>query len=513
MKHIARSTLIIAVFFGLEKVLGFVRQVLISNTFGRSAALDAFNAANNIPDMLFALISGGALAMALIPVLSEYLGTKGRQQAWDLFSQIANLVFLVAAGLSILIAIFANQLVKWNIGIAPGFGSEQQALVADLMRLNLIATLLFAMGGLVIAGLQANQHFLLPAIALSMYDIGALIGIMVFVPEEGFSLGPVTLPALGMGIRGLVFGTILGAALFLVIQIPGLAKYQFRWSPKINLNHPGVRQVLVVFGPRILTVFFIQTIFIAQDNIASRLIEGSVTALVYGWLFMQVPESLIGTAIGTALLPTISEQVARGETQALRRSLNTTIRVILALTIPATVLLIVGIAPLVRILGFDEIGTQMIIGTTRAYALGLVAFSLTEVTARAFYAQQNASTPLKTIVLTAVTFVALAIPLSAWMGAPGIALANSAAFTLQLFVMLWLLNRKYPGFSGARSTLRRVILATIVSGALVLILENLLPFDTMGGIVSTIVGMGILGLGALVVLPFIWPEFKRILQL
>ena len=179
MRHIARSTLIIAVFFGLEKVLGFVRQVLVSRTFGRSMELDAFNAANNIPDMLFALISGGALAMALIPVLSEYLETKGRTQAWDVFSRIANLVFLVTGSLSILIAIFADQIVRWNIGIAPGFGPEQQALVADLMRLNLIATLLFSMARLVIAGLQANQHFTLPAIAPSMYDVGTLIGTLL----------------------------------------------------------------------------------------------------------------------------------------------------------------------------------------------------------------------------------------------------------------------------------------------------------------------------------------------
>ncbi|MBE9523529.1 MAG: hypothetical protein IMY76_00420, partial [Chloroflexi bacterium] len=156
MKHIARSTLIISVFFGLEKILGFARQLMISRTFGRSQELDAFNAANNIPDMLFALISGGALAMALIPVLSEYLATKGRPQAWDLFSRIANLVFIVTLVFSILIAIFADQLVRWNIGIAPGFSPQQQALVADLMRLNLMATMLFSLSGLVIAGLQAN---------------------------------------------------------------------------------------------------------------------------------------------------------------------------------------------------------------------------------------------------------------------------------------------------------------------------------------------------------------------
>jgi len=513
MKHIARSTMIIATFFGLEKVLGFVRQIMISRTFGRSVELDAFNAANNIPDMLFALISGGALGMALIPVLSEYLETKGRSQAWDVFSRIANLVFLATAGLSILIAIFAEHLVRWNIGIAPGFGPEQQALVADMMRINLLATLFFSMAGLVIAGLQANQHFLLPAIAPSMYDIGTLIGIFILVPEEGFQFGGITLPAFGLGIHGLVYGTILGAVLFFGIQVPGLLRYKFRWSPKISLNHPGVRQVLVVLGPRILTMFLIQSVFIAQDNIASRLIEGSVTALVYGWLFMQVPESLIGTAIGTALLPTISEQVVHGEVEAIKRSLNTAVRVILALTIPATVLLIVGIPPLVSILGFDEIGTNLVIWCAQAYTFGLIAYSLTEVTARAFYAQQNARTPLITIALTATIFILLAIPLAKWIGAPGIALANATAFTAQLGLMTWLHNRNFKGFAQARSTLRRVIPASIGSAMVVLLLNNLVPMETFNTILRTLAGAGILALGGVIVLPFIWPEIKSLIKL
>jgi putative peptidoglycan lipid II flippase len=238
-----------------------------------------------------------------------------------------------------------------------------------------------------------------------------------------------------------------------------------------------------------------------------------VTALVYGWLFMQVPESLIGTAIGTALLPTISEQATQNDTQNLRRSLNTTIRVILALTIPAAVLLITGITPLVNVLGFDEIGTTLVIETTRAYTLGLIAYSLIEVTARAFYAQQNARTPLLTIILTAGTFIALAIPLSSWIGAPGIAMANSAAFTLQLFVMLWLLNKKYPGFSEARSTLRRVIPVSVVSGGLVIILQKLIPLGEMSGILSAALGAGILGIGGVLVLPFIWPEIRTLAKL
>jgi len=120
LTHIARSALIIAVFFGLEKLLGFVRQLLIARQFGLSASLDVFNAANNLPDLIFGLISGGALAIAFIPVLSEYLEEQGRPQMWDLFSRVANLVFLVTAGVSVLVAIYARQLVGSNLGIAPG---------------------------------------------------------------------------------------------------------------------------------------------------------------------------------------------------------------------------------------------------------------------------------------------------------------------------------------------------------------------------------------------------------
>ncbi len=196
MKHIARSTLIIAVFFGLEKVLGFIRNVLIARTFNLSTKLDAFNAANNIPDLVFALISGGALAMAFIPVLSEYRESKPKSELWGLFSQITNGVFLATAVVSILVALSAKQLVSMEIGIAPGFSAEQKTLVTELMRLNLIATLLFSLGGLAIAGLQAQQHFLIPALAPSMYDIGSLFGILILAPEKGFEIGPITWEAI-----------------------------------------------------------------------------------------------------------------------------------------------------------------------------------------------------------------------------------------------------------------------------------------------------------------------------
>src|SRR5919205_2879921 len=125
LSFLARTSILIAFFFFIDKILAFVRVGIISRQFTDSVVLlDTFNAANNLPDVLFALISGGALAMAFIPLMSEYLTTKGRAAAWDLFSRVANLAFLVTGGIAILISIFAEQIVKAKIGIAPGFGAE-----------------------------------------------------------------------------------------------------------------------------------------------------------------------------------------------------------------------------------------------------------------------------------------------------------------------------------------------------------------------------------------------------
>jgi putative peptidoglycan lipid II flippase len=506
MSRFAKSTLIVAVFFGLEKLLGFAHHVLVARQFGLSPALDAYNAANNLPGLLFALISGGALGIAFIPVLTETLQKEDRKAAWDLFSRIANLVFLVTAGIAIVLALFATPLVQHVV--SPGFSMAQQRVVANIMRLDLIATILFSLSGLVMAGLQANQHFLLPAMAPSMYDLGMLFGVIILAPETGYHLGPLILPSFGMGIYGVVYGGIIGALLFLLIQLPGLVMYQFHWTPAINLHHPGVRKVLILMGPRVLTVFFIQLVFVARDSIASRLSTGSVSALSYGWLFMQVPETLIGTALGTVLLPTISEQVALEQVDDFRQSLNRAMRIILALTIPATILVAVGIRPLVSILGFDAAGTELVVWVTRGFLVGLMGQSLVEVAARAFYAQQNALVPLGASLLTVVTFVIMAIGFGPALGAAGIALALGLAYNVEAVVLWYLLNHRFSGVVAVRSTLIRVIPVAISCGLLV---YGLLQLSV--AISSIIFAVLALGAGAILAIPFILPEIKLLVKM
>src|SRR5829696_5972710 len=249
LSFLARTSLMIASFFLMDKTLAFVRVGIISRIYSDDVGLlDVFNSANNVPDVLFALISGGAVAMAFIPLMSEYLTTKGRAAAWDLFSRVANLAFVVTGSIALFVAIFAEPIVNAEVGIAPGFGAQQRQLLAELMRLNLIGTIIFSISGLVMASLQANQHFLLPALAPIMYNVGQIIGAIFLVPR--------------FGIHGLVYGVILGAAFHLLIQIPALFKYEFKWTAALDLRHTGLIRALQLLGPRLLTMGGIQAIVI-----------------------------------------------------------------------------------------------------------------------------------------------------------------------------------------------------------------------------------------------------------
>jgi putative peptidoglycan lipid II flippase len=508
MTRIARSTLILVVFFAIDKVLGLGRQVIMARVFGLSPELDAFNAANNVPDLLFAMISGGALAIAFIPVLSEYMERGGRTAAWDLFSRIANLAFLVTAGLALVVAVFAAPMVRAQLGIAPGFKAPQQDLVIELMRLNLVATLIFSLSGLVMAGLQANQHFLLPAMAPALYNLGQIFGAAVLSPKTPLHLGPLSLPAFNLGIHGLVYGVVLGAVLHLAIQVPGLLRYQFRWTPVINLRNPGVVKVLGLMGPRLLSMLFIQLIFIGRDNLASRLGPGAVTALTYGWFIMQVPETLIGTTIATAMLPSLAEYFVRGDRDTFRQTVNRALKTILALALPASALLAVGIRPLVQIaFHFDAAGTELVVWATRAYLLGVIGQSLYEVTARAFYAQQNARIPVLTSGLRLLLFVAGAALMYNRLGPVGIALADTLAISTELVLHLFLLNRRFPGLLQVGGTLPRVLAGATGSALVVYLVMHYLDIPILP------LTLGALAVGAAAMLPFAWPEVKGLVKL
>jgi putative peptidoglycan lipid II flippase len=430
IQRITRPFLLVAFFFALDKAAALLRQVLFARSFGVSAALDAFNAANNLPDLVFAVISGGAMAIAVVPLLTDTLDRDGRDAVWALFSRLANWAFLLTAFLAAALAIFADPLIRYVV--VPGFAPEQQILTATLMRLDVIALLIFSISGLVIGGLQSQKHFFLPALAPVMYNVGQILGVLFFAPR--------------WGVIGLAYGTILGAALHLAIQIPGLIRFGFRWTPSLDLRHPSLRKAAALMGPRLLTVAAIQCIFLATDNFASRLGTGSVTAIAYGWLLLQVPETIIGSALGTVLLPTLSELVLRGEREELRRLVRRAAGILLAITIPTAALAILLVETAVRMVfqtghAFTAEGTTMVAAAGRMFFLGLPVQCLVEIWVRMFYARLDAKTPLFAAVLTSILFIGMCFLLVPALGFLGIALANTLAFSAECMVLFVILKR------------------------------------------------------------------------
>ncbi|MGC1376934.1 MAG: murein biosynthesis integral membrane protein MurJ [Anaerolineales bacterium] len=510
LSHLTRTSLLLGFFFLLDKILAFGRSIIIARQF-QVSNLDAFNAANNLPDLLFALISGGALAMAFIPLLSEYLTKKDRAAAWDLFSRVVNLGFTVTASVSLIIAIFADPIVHY--GIAPGFSPEKQALVAQLMRLDLAATLIFSISGLVMAGLQANQSFLLPAIAPILYNVGMIAGALVFSPATPYQLGPITLPALGLGVYGLAYGVILGAALHLLIQIPGLIKYQFRWTPSLDIRNSGLIQALKLMAPRLLTMFGIQLMFILRDNFASRLEVGAVSTLTYGWMIMQVPETLLGTAIATALLPSLAEYAARGDWTTFRNTIDKALRVMLALTLPAAAVMAAGMHPLVQTAfsKFGAAGIDLLTLTSRVYMLTLAGYTVQETLARSFYARKEPLMPLWGVLVRLAVYVVIGIcgvTVFSAVGAPVIAAAE-LSISVEAVFMLIMLNRRLKDTPPIRplTAIGKGLVAALLSGALAYGLAVYLPGSAF---ITALVGMAA---GGLLAVALVWSEAKQLFRL
>ncbi|MDP1544763.1 MAG: lipid II flippase MurJ [Anaerolineales bacterium] len=498
LSRLARNSLIVAFFFLINKLFAFAHTAIVSRIYTDEVhLLDTFNAANNLPDMLFALISGGALAMAFIPLLTEYLTTKDRAAAWDLFSRVANFGFVVTGLAAIIIAIFAQQIVDAEIGIAPGFDQEQRTLLAELMRLNLIGTLIFSISGLVMASLQANQHFVMPAIAPSMYNIGQIFGAIFLVPIYG--------------IYGLVYGVIIGAGLHLLVQVPMLFKFGFRWTPSLNLRHTGLIEAIKLMAPRLVTMAGIQFIFIARDNLASRLDQvGAVTSLTYGWMIMQVPETILGTALATALLPTLSELASKRDWKEFGVTVERALRVLISLTLPVAAVMAAGINPLVRgVFGFDESISTLLTWTTRAYLATLTGYVIHEIAVRAFYARKEPMVPLYAVMIRLVLFLGIGIMgvfLFEEIGAPIIAFAEIALLIEAVILLVWLSRRTHEPLK-TDSAIARGFLAAIVGGVVTYLIALYLPG---GAIVTALIGMVI---GGLIALAIVWSEAKLLFKM
>ena len=438
-QKIARAAGTIMVPMILGQVFSLISTMLITRTFGTGAQNEAFYAANRLPDILYNLVAGGALASAFIPMFATLLTHGDRKTAWKLASAIANLITIILVVICAITAIFSPWVVKHIL--ASGFTDQNVALAASLLRIQLIAPIIFGLSGLAMGILNVHQSFLWPALAPAMYSIGKIIGVLFLVPH--------------FGVQGISIGVVLGALMHGLIQLPALLRLPERkYTFSLGLKMPEVREVARLMGPRVLGVSIVQLNFLINTNLASFW-PGTVTSINTAFSLMLIPEAAIAQAMAIAALPIFSGQVARGKPEEMRASLTMLLRAVILLALPASLGLILLRRPLVTLIlqykQFTANSTELVCWALLWYAAGLVFHSVVEIVSRAFYALHDTKTP----VFVGVAAMSLNLGFSflftwlfgliGWMPHGGLALANSLATALEMLGLLFFMRRRLGG--------------------------------------------------------------------
>jgi putative peptidoglycan lipid II flippase len=472
--------------FALSQIAGLVRQILATRAFGTSAAMDAFNTASIFPDLLFNLLAGGALASAFVPTFTAFLVKDDHPSAWKLASAIANLVVLTLTSLSFISSIFAAQIAHV---LAPDYSPEQQVLTAHLLRILLITSTIFGVSGLLSGILNAHQRFWLPSLASAIYWVGIIIGLIFFVPS--------------MGIYGLAWGVVLGSCLHLCIQLPDLFRLSERhYGMTLGRGNPSVREVILLMGPRLISVATLQVNAVVTGIIASGLPTGSFSAIKYAFPIMTMPLVIIGSGIGIATLPTFSAQYARGEMTELRGSLTAALRGVVFLALPATLGLILLRHPLIGFLfqrgDFTQLSTEMTAWALLWYTVGLVFHCVLEILVRAFFSLHDTKTPalvsagaMGLNIVFCITFVAWFNKIG-WMPLGGLALAISLSTAIETTTLFLLLRKRLKGIQAGE--LMRGFGAALL-GTLVMIAVIVFWMQVVGSAHPALITLGGVAIG------------------
>jgi putative peptidoglycan lipid II flippase len=509
-KQIARAAGTVMFAIVLGQIAGLARSIIVAHAFGASPELDAFFAANRVSETLFLLVAGGALGSAFIPTFTGLLAKNETASAWRLASALANAVTLTLTLLAVLSAIFAPAIVRTTVG--RGFVDDPAlfALTVSLLRIQLISAVLFGLGGMVVGILNAHQVFFIPSLTPAMYQLGIIFGTLVLAPS--------------MGIYGLAWGVVIGAALYLLLQVPTLLKQRGAYHFTLGLDNPAVKQVILLMGPRLLGVAVVQLNFWVNISLASEMTFGSVSGLTYGFSLMLMAQAAIAQSVAIAAMPTFSAQHALGQRDEMRTSLAASLRGVIFLALPASLGLMLLRVPLVAALyqrgEFTAQSTQLVAWALLWYAAGLVGHSIMEVLTRAFYAQHDTKTPVIIGTVAMLLNVVFSIGFSrlfariGWLPLGGLAFANSLATALEAAALFIVMRKRLGGIEGAfigRGA------AQAAAAALGMSLTLGLWIQVGGGWNRWIVGLGGVAVGGvvygLVMLALRVPEIQSVIQL
>lgn len=497
---------LIAFFSLVSRFLGLLRDRLLAGEFGADVTLDAYYAAFKIPDFLYNLLVLGALTAAFVPVVANYLAKDKSHEANKITSAVMTILGVLMTSLSLI----AFLCLPWLITLtAPGFSGEARDLTLQLTRIMLISPILFGISSVVSSFLNTTRHFLAYALAPVFYNIGIIGGVIFLVPELGQS--------------GLAWGVVGGAALHLLVQLPALYRAGFRFSFSASWMQPGVRKIIVLAGPRILSIAALQINVVAITAIASTLPTGSVASYNLAFNLQSLPLGLVGISIATAVFPVLAELASRNEAQKFTMQIAETFRHMVFLIIPLSVALIVLRVPIVRIVlgsgAFDFDDTFATAGALALFSISLFAQTIVPLLTRAFYALEDTKTTVVISVVSVAANIVAGLILGRLFGLMGLVISFSGAAILDFLLHLLILRGRLAQFNDRevmRSVLRTVFAAAVGgAGALVVreIFARTSELSTFMSVLLLVVASSIVGAGLYVAVHLLLrsPEVKDIM--
>ncbi len=484
---VLRAAGLVGVLALVGRLAGLVREMVMLNYLGiDTLEATAYAVAIRFPDAIFFVVAGGAIGSAFIPTFSAYFVHDDEKGGWRLFSAVINLITLVVAVIAGFAIVFAPQIVELFYGDKIAAEPLLLPMTVSLMRVMLLSTVIFAASGVVMGALNARQHFLLPALAPLIYNLGMILGGVLWNdPSAGPTLGKA---------MGFAIGAVIGSLGHLLIQLPGLRQQKAQYTAVLTIHDPGVIKVLKLMAPRVLGLSFSQVnLFVILYLTGTAVfVLGSLPAINLAFRIISLPLGIIGIALGIAAFPTLSTLAAKNDLGQMRQIVTDSLRLLLFLGLPITVLLVLLAEPIVSFLFerglFDAESTRYAAAALSYFALGLVALMLLEVISRAFYSLSDTWTPVLAGGFQILVMTILSVWLSFWLfpqwgGLPlaGLALAFSISNYVEVALLLWLLWRKMGRLDG-RSLFNsswRLLGATGAMTAVLWLVLTWLPADSV----------------------------------
>jgi putative peptidoglycan lipid II flippase len=479
-----------------SRILGLVREQVFAGMFGAGYAYDAFVVAFRIPNLLRDLFGEGALSAAFVTVFSSYDAKRGEKATWQLAGTVLTF-FAVFLSLLTLAGIYLTPYIV-NL-LAPDFQLIpcKTELTVRLTRIMFPFLIFIALAAVVMGILNTRGRFFVPAMASSFFNLGSIVG--------GVSLA-LLFPRIGQpAIAGMAWGTLIGGLMQLLIQLPTLRKVGFVFRPRFSLRDPGLQRILLLMLPATIGLSATQINIFVNTSFAASCAEGSVSWLNYAFRLVQLPIGIFGVAFSIAVMPLLGRQAAEKDAHGLQQTFNSSLIMVLSLTIPATAGLVLLAEPIIRLIfehgAFSAFDTGRTAEALAFYAFGLFAYSAVKVMVPVFYALGDTRYPvIGSFIAVGANIIIILLTIDHFQH-KAIALSTSCSMTLNFLFLGVILYRRLQEFSlrpllagSGKILAAATIMATAVWG-LKMLLSSLLH----GGIAAQLAGvLGIIVAGGLI---------------